>query len=40
MAAALAYSGYEYQFAIGEGMHSRQHGMSILPEILTWIWEK
>jgi enterochelin esterase family protein len=40
MAAALAYSGYDYKFAIGDGMHSRQHGMSILPEIFEWIWEK
>ncbi|MCF7849055.1 MAG: hypothetical protein K9M45_09410 [Kiritimatiellales bacterium] len=38
MAAALAYSGYDYKFAIGGGMHSRNHGMSILPEIFEWIW--
>lgn len=39
MAAALAYGGYDFQFVRGEGMHSKKHGMSILPEILVWLWQ-
>lgn len=38
MAAALAYGGYDYKFVAGQGMHSKKHGMSILPEILVWLW--
>lgn len=38
MESALAYAGYEYKFAAGKGMHSKKHGMSILPEILVWLW--
>lgn len=38
MASALAYGGYDYQFVAGKGMHSKKHGMSILPEILVWLW--
>ncbi|SFI07927.1 alpha/beta hydrolase [Planctomicrobium piriforme] len=40
MAAALAYSGYDYKFIPGKGIHSSQHGKAILPEVLTWVWEK
>ncbi len=39
MAAALAYAGYDYRFVAGKGMHSRRHGMAILPEIMVWIWQ-
>ncbi len=39
MAAALDYAGYEYRFVAGKGMHSKKHGMSILPEILVWLWQ-
>lgn len=39
MAAALAYSGYDYKFVTGAGMHSSKHGKSLLPEILVWLWE-
>lgn len=39
MAAALAYAGYDYRFVAGKGMHSKRHGMAILPEILEWIWQ-
>lgn len=38
MESALAYAGYDYRFVAGQGMHSRQHGRSILPDILTWLW--
>jgi enterochelin esterase family protein len=39
MEAALAYAGYDYRFVAGKGMHSKKHGMALLPEILTWLWE-
>ncbi|MBT7537654.1 MAG: esterase family protein, partial [Verrucomicrobia bacterium] len=39
MAAALQFKGYEYQFIIGEGSHSGQHGGAILPDTLRWLWE-
>ncbi len=39
MDAALSYAGYEHIFIIGEGFHSSQHGKSILPEVLTWVWQ-
>lgn len=38
MAAALEYAGYEFKFVAGKGIHSKKHGMAILPEILVWIW--
>ena len=38
MVAALAFSGYDYKYTPGRGMHSKKHGMSLLPEILEWIW--
>lgn len=40
MAAALAYAGYPYRFVAGKGMHSKRHGMAILPEIMEWIWQE
>lgn len=39
MAAALQFKGYEYQFIMGEGSHSGQHGGAILPDTLRWLWE-
>ncbi|WP_417387210.1 alpha/beta hydrolase [Gimesia sp.] len=38
MAAALAYSGYDYWFVTGHGIHSSRHGKAVLPEALVWIW--
>lgn len=38
MATALAFSGYDYKFTPGKGMHSKKHGMNLLPEILEWLW--
>jgi enterochelin esterase-like enzyme len=40
MEAALAFAGYEHKTAWGKGMHSKRHGMAILPEILEWVWLK
>ncbi len=38
MAAAFKFSGYDYQFVMGDGGHTGKHGASILPEALRWIW--
>lgn len=35
---ALAYSGYDYKFIMGQGFHSDNHGRSLLPESLRWLW--
>jgi enterochelin esterase family protein len=39
MEAALAFAGYDYKSLWGKGRHSRRHGMSVLPEVLEWIWK-
>ncbi len=39
LAAALKFSGYDYQFVIGDGGHSGQQGASILPDALRYIWK-
>lgn len=36
---ALQYAGYESTFVIGTGTHSSQHGGSILPDALRWLWK-
>lgn len=38
MAAALKFKGYDYRFEYGHGKHSGNHGGSILPESLRWLW--
>lgn len=38
MAAALAFSGYDYKFVPGHGQHSSRHGKALLPECIEWIW--
>lgn len=38
MAAALDYAGYDYQFAFGEGGHTRRHGGAIFADCLRWLW--
>jgi gluconolactonase len=38
MASALAFMGYDYQFVLGTGSHSGQHGGAILPDTLRWLW--
>lgn len=40
MEKALAFAGYPHKTAWGKGMHSKKHGMSLLPEMLEWIWEE
>jgi hypothetical protein len=38
MASALAFSGYEHQFVIGDGGHDMEHAAKILPNALRWLW--
>lgn len=38
MAAALHSTGYDYRLAFGDGAHNFEHGASILPESLAWLW--
>lgn len=38
MAAALKFSGYDYQFVYGSEGHNGKHGGAILPESLRWLW--
>jgi enterochelin esterase-like enzyme len=38
MLAALKEKGYDVAFQFDEGTHSDNHGGSILPDILRWIW--
>ena len=38
MAAALKFKGYDYDFVFGDGVHSSNHGASIFPEKVKWLW--
>lgn len=38
MAAALEYKGYDLRFDRGEGGHNGNHGGSLLPDTLRWLW--
>jgi enterochelin esterase family protein len=38
MASALAFSGYDFTTAWGNGFHSPRHGRAILPDSLRWLW--
>jgi enterochelin esterase-like enzyme len=38
MAKSLAFAGYDYKVAWGEGFHSHRHGRSIFPDTLRWLW--
>ncbi len=38
MASALRFKGYDYNFVIGDANHGFQHGASILPDSLRWLW--
>ena len=39
MERALTFSGYEVQHVWGEGAHNGQHGTSIFPEAMRWLWK-
>lgn len=38
MAAAFASRNYDYQLVMGVGTHSANHGASIFPDALRWLW--
>jgi len=38
MYAALKFPGYDVNFVFGEGAHNGNHGGSILPDALRWLW--
>ncbi len=40
MAASLKFAGYDYKFVLGEGTHNGQHGGSLFPDTLRWLWAK
>ena len=39
MERALTFSGYEVKHAWGEGAHNGQHGSSVFPEAMRWLWK-
>ena len=38
MESSLEFRGYDYKFVGGEGEHNGEHGGSVLPESLEWLW--
>ena len=38
MEAALKFAEYDYKFVAGEGAHNGNHGGTIMPESLRWLW--
>ena len=38
LASALAFAGYDFATAWGNGFHSALHGRAILPDSLRWLW--
>jgi enterochelin esterase family protein len=38
MVAALRYRGYDHMFVAGSGKHDGEHGGTILPDSLRWLW--
>jgi enterochelin esterase family protein len=38
VAAALAEAGYDHRLALGDGGHDANHGGTILPDALRWLW--
>lgn len=40
MEAALAFSEYDYRYWWGQGFHGSRHAAVMLPEMLTWLWDK
>lgn len=37
-AAALARAGYDFRLVVGDGAHSANHGGTLLPDALRWLW--
>ncbi len=40
MESALEFAGYDYRYWWGPGFHGSRHAAVMLPEMLTWLWEK
>jgi enterochelin esterase family protein len=40
MAKALEFMHYDYTFTFGDGAHNSNHGGSIFPEAMKWLWRK
>lgn len=40
VAAALAESGYDLRFVVGDGGHDPGHGGTLLPDALRWLWRR
>ena len=40
MDSALKFHDYDYKFVAGEGGHNGNHGGSLLPESLRWLWRE
>ena len=40
MESSLEFRGYDYKFVGGEGEHNGEHGGSVLPESLEWLWRQ
>jgi enterochelin esterase family protein len=38
VAAALAEGGYDFRLVVGDGGHNPNHGGTILPDALRWLW--
>ncbi|NHN57190.1 esterase family protein [Calidifontibacter sp. DB0510] len=38
VAAALARSGADFRFVLGDGGHASDHGAALLPDALRWLW--
>ena len=38
MEAALKFSGYDYKFVMGDGAHNGNHGGTLFPDMLRWMW--
>jgi len=38
MVAAFKEKGYDMKFEFGEGGHSNEHGGSLMPDIMRWMW--
>lgn len=38
MESALKFKGYDYKFVAGDGGHTPNHGASIFPDALRWVW--
>ena len=38
MVAAFKAKGYDMNYIFGEGVHADNHGGSVMPEMMRWLW--